>query len=224
MDGEFLIGTPLFRGATAPEAEKMLLCLRAEERTYKKGEAVYRVGERPTALGLVLSGSVHVEHDDLWGNKTLLGRMGPGELFAETYACLPDEPMMVSVWAAEDAAVLLLDVGRLLRVCPESCPCHGNLIQNLLAASARKNLHLSRRMLHTAPKTIRGRLLAYLSDQSGGARRFDLPLDRQELADYLGVDRSALSHALGKLQKEGVLAVRKNHFEWRDDSWTSCSN
>lgn len=217
MNLQWLAETPLFQGTSAGEIQAMLSCLGARQQHFAKGEAIYRADGTVQALGLVLSGSVHIEYHDFWGNRTILGQAGPGEIFAETYACLPEEPLMVDVSAVQDSQVLFLQVGKILRTCPRSCGHHVRLIQNLLAVSARKNLALSRRMLYTAPKTIRGRLLSYLSAQAmQKGPCFSIPFNRQQLADYLGVDRSALSHELGKMQAEGLLRFRKNVFELKE--------
>ena len=210
--------TALFRGATPQEVETMLSCLGAEVRQFSKGEMIYRTGDVVTSLGVVLSGSVLIENDDLWGNTTVLDSIGTGHIFAETYACASGEPLMVNVVAAEPAEVLFLNVDRVLRVCSHACGNHSRLIRNLLAISAQKNLNLSRKIFHTASKSIRGRLLSYLSYQAvrSGSRSFAIPFNRQQLADYLNVDRSALSNELSKMQKEHLLKVSKNHFELLD--------
>ena len=214
MEETWLSRTPLFRGISAGEAASLLECLRAETRRYGKGETIYHAGDTVHALGVVRSGSVLVAREDFWGNVAVLDRVEPGQIFAETYACTPGEPLMVRVSAASETEVLFLRTDRILDVCPSACACHGTLVRNLLALSAQKNLTLSRKIFHTAPKTIRGRLLSYLSEQAvrAGSRTFSIPFDRQQLADYLGVERSALSHELGKMRREGLLQVRKNVF------------
>lgn len=214
MDYRFLSNTVLFQGASPKETEQMLTCLQARERAFRKDELIYRAGDRAAALGLVLEGSVLIENDDVWGNRSVLDRVELGQIFAETYACVPGERMMVNVRAAQAVRILFLDVGKVLAVCSEACSCHQKLIRNLLFISAQKNLNLSRRIFHTSAKTIRGRLLSYLSWQSvqAGSRTFEIPFNRQQLADYLGVDRSALSAELGKMQREGLLRTERNHF------------
>ena len=194
MDFIGLSKTALFRGATPQEVENMLTCLGAEVRQFPRGEMIYRTGDVVTSLGVVLSGSVLIENDDLWGNTTVLDSIGPGQIFAETYACASGEPLMVNVVAAEPTEVLFLNVDRVLRVCSHACDHHSKLIRNLLSISAQKNLNLSRKIFHTASKSIRGRLLSYLSYQAvrSGSRSFAIPFNRQQLADYLNVDRSAL--------------------------------
>lgn len=209
-----LTQTPLFAGTQPQEAQAMLRCLGAYTRSYPRGDTIFHVGQTVDALGVVLSGSVTIESTDIWGARSILGRAAAGEIFAETYAAIPSEPLLVDVTAAEDAQVLFLQVAKLLHTCPASCAHHSRLIENLLQISARKNLSLSRRILHTTPKSIRGRVLSYLSEQAalGGSPSFTIPFDRQQLADYLGVDRSALSATLSKLRQEGILTCRKNSF------------
>ena len=215
MDVACLAQTPLFRGSTPEEVASMLACLGAVQRAYQKGAVIYCAGDTVQSMGLILSGSVHIESGDVWGNRSILDQAGPGQVFAETYACLPDEPLMVSVTAAADTQVLFLQTSRVLQTCTSACAHHARLIRNLLAISAQKNLILSRRIFHTSPKTIRGRLLSYLSFQSlhQGSRSFTIPFNRQQLADYLSVDRSALSNELGNMQREGLIAFHKNSFE-----------
>ena len=214
MKGTLLANTALFRGTSPLEAEAMLNCLGAMERGYAKGEQIYHSGDYVTDLGMVLSGSVLIQTDDLWGNTTVLDRIGPGQIFAETYACVPGEPLMVDVVAAEGTQVLFLNVERVLRVCSHTCAHHSKLIRNLLLLSAQKNLNLSRKIFYTSSKTIRGRLLSYLSYQArrNGTPSFTIPFNRQQLADYLNVERSALSNELSKMQRDGLLVVEKNHF------------
>ncbi|MGI6069761.1 MAG: Crp/Fnr family transcriptional regulator [Blautia sp.] len=214
MNVDFLSRTMLFRGVIPGEIEEMLGCLGAVSRKFSKGETICREGDVVEAMGLVLSGNVQVENIDLWGNKSILDTIGPGFVFAETYACIPGEPLMVNVIAVEPSEVLFLNTARILETCSNSCPHHNRLIRNLLSISAQKNLKLSRRIFHTSSKTIRGRVLSYLSYQASfqGSYEFTIPFNRQQLADYLGVDRSALSGELGKMQKEGLLQVDRNHF------------
>lgn len=214
VDAVQLSKTALFRGAAPREVEEMLACLGGRRRSFAKGETIYHTGERVTALGLVLTGSVLIQSSDLWGNTTVLDSVGPGQIFAETYACAPEEPLMVDVVAAEPTQVLFLTVERVLTVCSHTCAHHARLVRNLLALSAQKNLNLSRKIFHTSARSIRGRLLSYLSEQAvrSGSRSFTIPYNRQQLADYLNVDRSALSNELGKMAREGLLRTERSRF------------
>ena len=198
--------SPLFRDIAPADLASLLACLDAREREYAKGAWLLRRGERTDRLGLVLSGTVHILREDFLGSRSIVGLAGPGEIFAESYA-LAGEPLEVSVLAASDARVLFLRVETALTGC-------GQLTRNLTALLAEKNLTLTRKMRHMARRTTREKLLSYLSAQAlrSGGPEFDIPMDRQQLADYLAVDRSAMSAALGKLRDEGVLEFRKNHF------------
>ena len=214
MDYLFLSKTILFRGISPKEIQTMMGCLRGAIKTYPRGSLIHHAGETIHTMGLVLSGSVSVENDDIWGNKSILDRIGAGHIFAENYACLPGEPLMVNIVAAEDAEILFLNTDCMFSVCSHACGFHNRLIRNMLTISAQKTLNLSRRILHTSSKTIRGRLLSYLSHQASqaGSREFTIPFNRQQLADYLSVDRIAMSNELGKMQREGLIKSERNHF------------
>lgn len=210
-----LPGCPLFGGIGEEELPRLLQCLGARERRYGKGETILREGQSTKRLGVVLSGRAIIGFGDAWGNNTVLGGAQPGDIFAEAYACVPGEPMRVGVTAAEETRVLFLDVERLLTPCEGGCAFHSRMVRNLLTISARKNLQLSARMRHTGPKTIRGRLMSYFSEcvVRAGSSRFTVPYDRQQLADYLGVERSALCGELSKMRRAGLIEYHKNQFE-----------
>ena len=209
-----LAQTALFHGSTNDEIAGMLGCLGMRERRYAAGERIHRMGERIREVGLVLEGGVRIESVDVWGNVSIMGTRGPGELFGEAYAAIPDEPLMVDVVASEDCLIMFLTVSKVLTTCSRACPNHARTSANLTAIIARQNLALSRRIFHVAPKSIRGKVLAYLSDQAerAGSREFDIPFNRQQLADYLGVDRSALSAELSRMTRDGILETRRSHF------------
>ena len=183
----------------------------ARLRRYEKGAVVLHAGDVTRQLGLVRSGCVHIESNDLWGNRSILGSVEAGGAFGETYA-LGGIPMMVDAVCAEPGEIWLLDVQTALRAMPPEGS--RRLTENLLRLCAQKNLALSERIFCTASKTIRGRLLTYLSAQSvrAGAKTFRIPFDRQQLADYLNVERTALSKELGKMRDDGLLDWHKNVF------------
>ena len=210
-----LANTRLFRGMEPSDIEEMLGCLHAKEHAFQKGEIIFPEGTATEQIGVVLSGRVIIEMGDVWGNNSVLSSVGAGGIFAEAYACVPGEPLMVNVTAAEDTEVLLLHIGQVLEPCAKVCPRHLRLLRNLLTLSAGKNLQLSRRVLHTSPKSIRKRLLSYFSEciKRTGSYSFDIPYNRQQLADYLCIDRAAMSTEISKLQKEGFIKTNRNHFE-----------
>lgn len=216
MDFSFLPDTPIFQGFNAEDLALLLGSLAPIERTYQSGEVIFRLGEPTAYMGLVLSGAVSIESDDLYGAKSVLDHVFKGQVFGETYAFLPGEPMMVSAVALEKSRILLLRAEQLFAptMSPQLQNAKRTLEKNLLSVFAKKSLILSRRMFHMAPKTIRDKLMSYLNHQRlrSGSNSFVIPFNRQQLADYLGVDRSALSNEIGKLSREGVLTSRRNHF------------
>ena len=218
MDTFFLANTSLFHGIREDEIKDLLSCLNAREKTYKKDETILRAGDTVSQIGLVEEGSVNIVVNFYWGNSNIFGHVEKGSIFAENYAAVPGKELICDVVAAEDARVVFLDMNKLESTCGKSCTFHNRLIHNLLKISAQKNLGLSSRMMHIAPKSLRERLLSYLSEQAmeHGSAHFTIPFDRQQLADYLGVDRSAMSNELSKLQKDGLIAYRKNEFTLKE--------
>ena len=214
MDTGFLLKSRIFGGMTEEEILSALSFFHAEEKRYKKGQALLHAGDVTEKLGLVAEGSVTIESNDAWGNRTILSHVGRGQLFAETYALLEEEPLLVDVIANEDCRIVFLRVGSSRNLTAMSTPWARRFAANVLTISALKNLHLSGRSFHTAPKTVRGRVMAYLNTVSlqTQSTEFDIPFDRQQLADYLNVERTALSKELGRMQNEGLIKVKKNHF------------
>ena len=214
MDAVQLQKTMLFRGLTDSEIAEALQVLEAHEKRYEKGETLLTAGSVTERMGLVLEGNVTIESNDAWGNRTIISHVGCGQVFAETYALLENEPMLVDVTASENCRILFLRNVRIQSLQNSQNPWALKYITNLLTISMHKNLILSGRSFHTAPKTIRGRVMAYLNSASlqRHSREFDIPFDRQQLADYLNLERSALSKELGKMQREGLVFCRKNHF------------
>ena len=214
MDLEYLKKTALFKNMTDTEIRSALKALQADEKSYARNETILHAGSRTDRMGLVLSGNVRIESTDIWGNRTLLNKTGPGHYFAESYALLPEEPMLVDAVADEDCRILFLKVDTLGSADEPVETWKAKAAANLLGISVRKNLSLSGRSFHTSPKTIRGRVMAYLNSVSLKARsnEFDIAFDRLQLADYLNLERSALSKELGKMRRDKILSFRKNHF------------
>lgn len=210
-----LLKTKLFQGVSPEELSAMLQCLSAAERNYEKGDYLLRIGEVVDFMGIVLKGRIQIIQEDFWGNRNIVSLAEPGELFAEAYACVPGAPLGVSVVADTACSVLSMDIQKVLSTCENSCTFHARLIQNLLSTMAEKNLQLSHKVSFLAQRSTRKKLLSYLSAQSqrAGSPVFTIPFDRQELADFLSVDRSAMSSELGRLRDTGVLTFQKNQFE-----------
>jgi len=207
--------SPLFSGVQPEELEAMLDCLNARKVAAEKEQFIFQEGDPADFVGVVLEGAVRVLRTDFYGNQSILGQVEPGGIFGEAFSCAGASALPVSVVAAQPAIVLLLDLKRVLKVCPKGCTFHNRIITNLVQALANKNLHLNQRLDIASRRTTRDKLLAYLTDQAKrqGKAEIVIPFDRQTLADYLGVERSAMSAELSKMQKEGILETRKNWFK-----------
>lgn len=211
---EVLRRSPLFRGMGTEELSALLDCMGGRPRRMKKGDIILSAGEPATHLGIVLAGRVQVSRLKADGQRIVMGEIRPGHLFAESFACARAEALPVTVTAGADGAVLLLDSGRLSSPCSAACSFHSRLISNLLSVLAHKNLSLADKVEYLSGRNIRERLLSYLEDLclKAGKNTVTVPFDRQALADYLCVDRSALSRAIGQLRQEGVLEADRGKF------------
>ena len=211
---EILRKVPLFGGICDAERDQMLTCLEARQQRYAAGEIILLAGQPVEVIGILLAGRAQVIREDFSGSRTILTELVPGEMFAEAFVCAGVKALPVTVLSVSECSVLTIDYRRMIQTCPSSCPFHAQMIQNMLAVLANKNLLLNRRMGHLSKRTTREKLLSYLLEQAAaqGSDTFTIPFSRQELADYLCVERSAMSAVLGKLREEGVLSFHRNHF------------
>lgn len=209
-----IMNNPLFTGIGQNDAGSLLHCLNAKVVQFAKGEPVFLEGDKAGFIGLVLDGSIQVVRDDYYGNRTLLTHAETGDLFAEAFSCAGVDAMPVSAYALKTSKVILFDFQKMLTVCSNACRFHNLLISNLLQVVAQKNLLLSRKIQFMSRKTTQEKLMAYLLDQAKqkGSAEFTIPLDRQTLADFLGVERSAMSAELSKLRNSGVLECKGSWF------------
>lgn len=206
----------LFEGFSNQELQAMLACLGAQKRSYGKGEAVFHAGQHTACMGVLLSGRIHIQKEDYWGNRSLLAVLGPGELFGEAYA-VGRQTLRNDVVAYSASEVLLLDVSRVLAPCAAACTAHTKLVLRLFSQFAQKNRALAQKLGCLSQRTTREKLLYYLSEQAqkSGTERFSIPFNRQQLADYLSVDRSAMCTELGRMRREGLVSFEKNRFVLR---------
>lgn len=210
---------PLFSGIEEEELRSLLGCIGAENRRYKKGSFIFTAGGSVTSIGIILSGSVHVLQEDFWGTRTILAMIGPGGLFGESFASAGMENLPVSVLAVEPCDILFIDFRRVATPCSFVCGFHVRLIKNMMRILAEKNILLTQKIEFLTRRTTREKLLAYLSAQARatGSGSFKIPFNRQELAEYLSVDRSAMSSELSKMHGEGILSFNRSHFELYSD-------
>ena len=209
----------LFSNIDLDSIDKLLGCLDGRKESFGKGETMLGVGQPVKRFGILLGGSAQVEQHDFWGNRTLLTHLEPADMFAEAFCCVGVLASPVSVVALRQSEVLWLSYQRMMGNCRESCWYHDQLIQNMMKVLAGKNIQLTRKIEHMGKRSTREKLLSYLSDQAREAGRNDfvIPFDRQQLADYLNVERSAMSSVLGQLKGEGVLDFQKNRFKLLSD-------
>lgn len=218
MDVNEIKNTAIFRGMNDKEIKTALEHMSAVQKKYKKGSVILSAGTTTDKMGLVLSGSVTIENNDIWGNRTILTHIEKNQFFAETYGLFADETLLVDAVANDDCSILFLHIGDLRNMVKDRSPWVIKFTTNLLMISAGKNLMLSGRSFHTAPKTVRARVMSYLNSVAlkKGTTEFDIPFDRQQMADYLNLERTALSKELGKMKNDGLIDFTKNHFVLKD--------
>mgnify|MGYP004457010275 FL=1 len=211
---------PFFNGMRDDEIQSILHCVQASTVTRSRGTYILRAGDTTEVMGLVLSGSVLILQEDLWGHRNILSKCTAGDFFGEPYAATSGAVLNVNAVAEDDCELLFLNVKRLLMSCPTACGHHQKLIRNLVSVLANRLLVFNDKITHVSKRSTREKLLSYLSTESvrQASLSFDIPFDRQQLADYLCVDRAAMSVELSKLQKEGILKTKRRHFELIIDS------
>ncbi len=212
---EILKKCPLFAGISEDDLSVMLNCLGARVDVFDKKYTVMSEGSNAKYLGIVLSGAVQIEQTDFYGNRSILSVVNEGEVFAEAFACSDTPVLPVSVIALKQSEIMFIESSRILHTCKNSCGFHNKLIYNLMKDIALKTVMFHNKIEIISKRSTREKLLSYLSmiSKKEGSSAFYIPFDRQELADFLEVDRSGLSAEISKLKKEGILDCRKNYFE-----------
>ena len=192
----------------------MLGCLGAKVITVRKNEAIFQEGTNAKFLGIILSGAVQMVQDDFYGNRTIVTQIEENRIFGESFACAGVTSLPVSFIASKDCEIMLIDCGRITNTCCNACAFHKQVIFNLLQLVAKKNLDFHQKIEITSKRTTREKLMAYLLSvaKQTGSNSFSIPYDRQGLADYLGVERSAMSAEISKLRGDGIIECQKNQF------------
>ena len=209
--------TQMFSGVAEDEIEAMLSCLGARQNSYPKGAYVLHQGEYIRDIIVLVEGNLHIQKDDYWGKRSILGQISVGEMFAEAYVTPKSEAIRNDVVAVENSTVLFFDVKRILTTCSSACQFHAMVVQNMFFAISEKNRKLVQKLEHMSQRTTREKLISYLSEEARqqNSASFTIPFNRQQLADFLSVDRSAMSNELCKLRDEGLLSFEKNQFRLR---------
>jgi len=211
---KILSKSAFFKGIADAEIPNILEYLAANSRIFKKDEIIVLAGDKAEQLGIIISGNAHLIKEDFFGNRTIMTTLNPTDSFGEAFVFAENSIFLVSVIAATECEILFLDYSRVISVCSSSCKFHNKLIENMLMILANKNIILNQKVEVMSRRTTRQKLLHYLSVCALNAQKneFTIPYNRQELADFLGVDRSAMSSEIGKLLREKVLKTNKNHF------------
>ncbi len=206
--------TKLFAGVGDEEILAMLDCLQAVTGRYAKGSYIFRQGENIQDISVLVEGRIHIQRDDYWGNRSIINVLNTGEMFGEAYAAPGSGAIVNDVVAVEDSTVIFFNVKKILTVCSSACRFHSLVVQNLFLAISEKNRMLMQKLDHMSKRSTREKLISYLSEEAGKQNRgtFEIPFNRQQLADYLSVDRSAMSNELCKMRDEGLLIFQKNRF------------
>ncbi len=207
--------TKLFAGVGDDEISAMLSCLGARLYNYKKGEYVLRQGEHLSDIIVLVEGNLHIQKDDYWGNRSILGQVAVGEMFGEAYVAPESGALLNDVVATENSTVIFFDVRKIITTCSSGCRFHYMIVQNMFFAISDKNRKLVQKLGHMSKRTTREKLISYLSEESKkqNSSNFTIPFNRQQLADFLSVDRSAMSNELCKMRDEGLIEFDKNYFK-----------
>lgn len=215
IDVDFLAKVELFRNIEKENIASMLQCLGSSTHTYKKNEILFLAGGAVPGVGIVLKGRLQIIQEDILGNKTIVGQLAAGEIFAETIVCDGIKQSPVTVAAAADCEIMFLQFKRLVTTCSSACAFHAQLIENMMNILAAKNMHMTRKNRILSQRSIYEKLRQFFMDriEENGSYKFSIPFSRSQLADYLCVDRSALSRELSKMQAEGIISFNKNEFE-----------
>ena len=210
-----ICGCALFEGIGEDDVRRLFTCLSPRKKSYSKDTFIFRAGDPVSAVYLILSGRIHIVDEDFWGNRSILETMNPLGFFGEAYSLSGATRHLVNVLAAEDTDVLLIDPEQLFCHCPKACHFHATLIRNATRILAQKVVLLTQKMSHIMQRTTREKLASYFSlcANRENSHTFSIPYTRQQLADFLAVDRSALSHELSKMRKDGLIEFRKNQIE-----------
>lgn len=207
--------TLMFAGVGEAEIASMLSCLDARLYKYKKGEYVLRQGEHLSDITILVDGTLHIQKDDYWGNRSILGQIAVGEMFGEAYVAPESSGLLNDVVAVEDSSIIFFDVKRIITTCTCACRFHSLVVQNMFFAISEKNRKLVQKLGHMSKRSTREKLISYLSEEANrqNSANFVIPFNRQQLADFLSVDRSAMSNELCKMRDDGLIEFDKNNFK-----------
>ena len=220
---KILMMSPLFQGVEEHELEAMLNCLGATERKYRKNDVILLAGSKVSSVGVLAEGNAQITREDAEGNRAILSELIRADLFAEAYVAAGSAEVPITVIATTDCRIVWIPFSKIVGTCNSACGFHRTLVQNMMRVNAVKNIMMNEKMRILSCKTTKEKLMTYLSDYSErvGKNKFRIPFSRNELADFLSVDRSAMSRELSRLKEEGFLEYHKNEFLLKKESYYS---
>lgn len=206
--------TKLFNSISEEDIGHLLLCLKARSKEYKNETVVIEEGSRIHSFGILLSGSGRSYKTDAEGNVITITLLNEGSEIGVLLAASPDQLSPVSVAVDKGSLVAFIPYGSLLESCRSNCPCHTQLIRNYIEIVADKGLILHERLDCLLRPTARSKIMVYLRKYSSTADggNFTIPMDRKAMAEYLNMDRSALSRELSNMKKEHLIDYYKSTF------------
>lgn len=210
---DIILKNPLFHNIDKENLNSVLNCLNVQQKKYKKNEFIVHQGDKIDSVGIILSGNVQISKSDFNGKQIIISEISAGDIFAETFACADLSHSLVSISATCESKILLFSYKKIISTCNSSCEFHQKLILNMLKIMSRKNLYLNQRLDILSKRGLREKILCYFEIASQGSKTFKIPFNREEFANFLCVDRSALSNELSKMQKDGIISYKKNFFE-----------
>lgn len=212
---ELLGKVAIFENIEENHLESLLECLGAAVQEYAKNDILLLADSRVASVGILLSGTAQIVKEDVLGNRNIMAEISQGELFGEAFACAGISKSPVTVLTTTGCKVLYIQFNRIITTCPSSCGFHTTLVKNMLQLIAKKNIFLNNKIDILSKRSTREKLLTYLSMQmqKAGGTKFKIPFSRDELADFLCVNRSALSRELCNMRDEDILDFNRNEFE-----------
>ena len=210
--------SPLFQDITEEELSRMLNCFGANIKTYTQGQAIIRQGDKVSKIYTILDGEVNIEKDSYWGRRIIVQKLYEYNNIALGLVASTSSESTISAISSKKTTVLSMNFSKCTTMCTNACHHHSALIQNMFKILSKENIELIEKIENISQKSIRDKLLTYLSNESIKHKSpvFEINFNRQELADYLNIDRSAMSFEMSKLKNEGIINYKKNKFALRE--------
>ncbi|MCL2399410.1 MAG: Crp/Fnr family transcriptional regulator [Defluviitaleaceae bacterium] len=209
-----LTQTDLFSNITLNELTNLLKCIYAGCANYRKDDFIIEKGNTVSAFGVMLSGQSRSIKWDLSGRLIILTFIEKGSVIGAMVAAKAEHISPVSVQATEDSVVMLIPFNRIITRCKNNCPQHEQLLRNYISVVAEKGLELYERIDCLLEPTVRDKILTYLSriSREQHSQTFTIPINRNAMAEYLNIERSALSRELSSMKKDGLIDYHKSCF------------